>query len=69
MDKKIVTMEMFEQYHKLLVQYITMRDDLIIKGQTTCPNCGEEITSYKCGNCGKDYKNMLQLENLLGETE
>ena len=66
MDKKIVTMEVFEQYDKLLKQYITMRDDLIIKGKTTCPNCGEEITSYKCNSCGTDYENMLQLKNLLG---
>ena len=65
----MVTIEVFEKYHKLLMQYITMRDDLIIKGKTTCPNCGEEITSYKCDNCGTDYENMLQLTNLLGETK
>ena len=66
MDKKIVTIEMFEKYHTLLIQYITMRDGLIIEGKTTCPNCGADITSYKCENCGSDFEKMLQLENLLG---
>ena len=62
MSKKLVTIEMFERYHTLLMQYITMRDELIFKGHTICPNCGEEITSYKCDNCDTDFKGMLDLK-------
>ena len=54
-EKKIVTMDVFEQYHKQLMEYINMHDDLILNGKTTCPKCGAIITSYKCEFCsGKE---------------
>lgn len=48
---KYVTWEMFEQYHKRLMEYIGMHDDLILDGFTTCPRCGATITSDKCEYC------------------
>lgn len=53
-EKKFVTIEMFEQYHKRLMDYISMHDDLILNDETTCPKCGEVITSDKCENCAKN---------------
>lgn len=50
-EKKFVTIEMFEQYHKKLMEYISMHDDLILNDKTTCPKCGAIITSEKCENC------------------
>ncbi len=50
-EKKFVTIEMFEQYHKRLMEYIGMHDDLILNGETTCPKCGATITSDKCDKC------------------
>ncbi len=50
-EKKYVTLEMFEQYHKKLMEYIGMHDDLILNGETTCPKCGATITSDKCEHC------------------
>ena len=50
-EKKYVTYEMFEQYHKRLMEYIGMHDDLILNGETTCPKCGSTITSDKCDKC------------------
>lgn len=50
-EKKFVTIEMFEQYHKKLMEYIGMHDDLILNGETTCPKCGATITSDKCEKC------------------
>ena len=52
-EKKYVTWEAFEQYHKNLVDYIGMHDDLMLKGETTCPKCGAIITSDKCEHCAK----------------
>ena len=52
--KKFVTLEAFEQYHKNLMQYIEMHDDLILDGETTCPKCGATITSDKCEYCAKN---------------
>jgi hypothetical protein len=52
-EKKFVTWEMFEEYHKKLTEYIRMHDDLILKGETTCPKCGATITSDKCEHCAK----------------
>ena len=49
--KKYVTIEMFEQYHKKLMEYIGIHDDLILNGETTCPKCGATITSDKCKHC------------------
>jgi hypothetical protein len=49
-EKKFVTWDAFEQYHKKLVEYIGMHDDLILNGETRCPKCGAIITSYNC-NC------------------
>lgn len=46
-----VTMEMLEQYHKKLMEYIGMHDDLMLNGETTCPKCGATITSDKCEFC------------------
>ena len=55
MDKsKLVTLEMFEQYHKNLMEYIKMHDDLILNGETTCPKCGAIIKTDKCENCAKN---------------
>ena len=50
-EKKYVTLEMFEQYHKKLMEYIGMHDDLILNGETTCPKCGAVIKSDKCDKC------------------
>lgn len=50
-EKKFVTLEMFEKYHKQLMDYIGMHDDLILEGETICPKCGETITSDKCEYC------------------
>ena len=50
-EKKYATIEMFEQYHKKLMEYIGMHDDLMLEGKTTCPKCGATITSDKCENC------------------
>ena len=53
-EKKYVTWEMFEEYHKKLMEYIGMHDDLMLEGETICPKCGATITSDKCENCNKD---------------
>lgn len=50
-ETKYVTWEMFEEYHKKLVEYIGMHDDLILFGYTTCPKCGATITNDKCDKC------------------
>ena len=50
-ENKFVTIEMFEQYHKRLMEYIEMHDDLMLDGVTTCPKCGAIITSDKCDKC------------------
>lgn len=50
-EKKFVTLEMFERYHKQLMDYIGMHDNLILNGETTCPKCGATITSDKCKYC------------------
>lgn len=50
-EKKFVTLEMFEKYHENLMNYISMHDDLILNGETTCPKCGATITSDKCKHC------------------
>jgi hypothetical protein len=52
-ENKFVTLEMFEEYHKKLIEYIGMHDDLMLDGKTTCPKCGATITSDKCENCSK----------------
>ena len=54
MGKKFVTLEMFEEYDRLLKEYIGMHDDLILNGETTCPKCGATITSDKCNKCAKE---------------
>lgn len=53
-EKKYVTMEMFEEYHKKLMEYIGMHDDLMLEGKTTCPKCGAAITSDKCEFCATE---------------
>lgn len=53
-NHKFVTIEMFEEYHKKLMEYIGMHDDLMLEGKTTCPKCGAIITSDKCENCTKE---------------
>lgn len=50
-EKKYVTLEMFEEYHKKLMEYIGMHDDLMLEGKTTCHKCGATITSDKCEFC------------------
>ena len=52
-ETKFVTLEAFEQYHKNLMDYIGMHDDLMLNGETTCPKCGATITSDKCEYCAK----------------
>lgn len=58
-EKKYVTIEMFEQYHKKLMEYIGMHDDLMLEGFTTCPKCGAIITSDKCDKCN-DKKDEVE---------
>lgn len=58
-EKKYVTLEMFEEYHKNLMNYIGMHDDLMLDGETICPKCGAIITSDKCENCMK--KNEVEV--------
>ena len=53
-EKKYVTLEAFEAYHKKLLEYIGMHDDLMLNGETTCPKCGATITEYKCPICNAD---------------
>lgn len=53
-ENKYVTWEMFEKYHEKLVEYIGMKDDLMLNGETTCPKCGAIITSDKCEHCMKE---------------
>lgn len=53
-ETKYVTWEMFEEYHKKLIEYIGMHDDLMLEGKTTCPKCGATITSDKCEYCAKN---------------
>ena len=50
-EKKYVTWEMFEEYHKRLMEYIGMHDDLMLEGITTCPKCGATIMNDKCDKC------------------
>lgn len=50
---KFVTLEAFEQYHKKIIEYIGMHDDLMLYGETTCPKCGKTITSDQCEYCEK----------------
>lgn len=53
-EKKFVTLEMFEKYHENLMNYISMHDDLMLDGETTCPKCGATITNDKCENCANN---------------
>ena len=53
-ENKFVTYEMFELYHKNLMEYIGMHDDLMLNGETTCPKCGATITSDKCEQCAEE---------------
>lgn len=53
-EKKFVTLEAFEQYHKKLLEYIDMHDDLMLNGETTCRKCGATITNDKCEHCTKN---------------
>ncbi len=50
-SNKYVTWEAFKAYHKKLMEYIGMHDDLMLNGETTCTKCGATITSDKCENC------------------
>lgn len=65
-EKKYVTLEMFEQYHKKLMEYIGMHDDLMLEGKTTCPKCGGIMDSvfldmkfdklvYECRDCKEQF--------------
>ena len=53
-ETKYVTFEMFEEYHKKLMEYIGMHDYLILNGEATCPKCGAIITSDKCEFCAEN---------------
>ena len=59
-EKKYVTLEMFEQYHKKLMEYIGMHDDLILNGETTCPKCGVTIKSDKCDKCDAEKEEVKE---------
>lgn len=62
-EKKYVTLEMFEQYHKRLMEYIGMHDDIILNGESTCPKCGAMIKSDKCDKCsGEKEENKIEAE-------
>ena len=61
-ENKYVTLEMFEQYHKKLMEYIGMHDDLILNGETTCPKCGATITTEKCENCTTNIMKKCETE-------
>ena len=50
-ENKYVTLEMFELYHKKLMEYIGIHDELILNGEAICPKCGAIMTSDKCENC------------------
>lgn len=50
-ENKYVTLEMFELYHKNLMEYIGIHDELILNGEAICPKCGAIMTSDKCENC------------------
>lgn len=57
MDKdKYITLEMFKKYHEQLMDYISIHDDLILNGETTCSKCGATITSDKCEECNNKEK-------------
>lgn len=51
MEENFITLEMLEKYDKLLKEYISIHDDLMLNGETTCPKCGATITSDKCKEC------------------
>ena len=53
-EKKYITYEMFAQYHKKLMEYIGIHDDLMLDGFTVCPKCGAIMTSDKCEECNKE---------------
>ena len=57
-DDRMVTQEAFEEYHKRLLEYIGIHDDLVLEGESVCPKCGATITSYGCENC-KEVKHDL----------
>lgn len=59
-EKKYVTIEMFEQYHKKLMEYIGMHDDLMLEGFTICPKCSATITSDKCEKCAAEKENEVE---------
>lgn len=50
-ETKFVTLEALEEYHKRIVEYARMRDELMLNGETTCPKCGATIKSDKCEFC------------------
>ena len=55
-ETKYVTIEMFEQYHKQLMDYINIHDNLILHGYAFCPKCGATLTSAKCDKCNTNVK-------------
>ena len=55
-EKKLVTLEIFEEYHKQLMEYIGAHDGLILDEEITCPKCGAIITSDQCENCATKEK-------------
>ena len=55
-EKKFVTLEMFEEYHKRLMEYIGMHDDLILNGETTCPKCGAKLIKRKSKKGGNKHE-------------
>ena len=50
-EKKFVTLEMFEEYHKKLMEYIGLHDDMILNGGLRCEECGSIVMGDKCDNC------------------
>ena len=59
-DRKIVTLDALQCYHKNLKKYIDMRISLEVHGRTNCPNCGAVIhDGDKCEYCGTDFSKWL----------
>ena len=55
-EEKYVTFEMLEEYHKQLMDYINIHDNLILHGYAFCPKCGEVLFGYTCEKCNTDVR-------------
>lgn len=55
-ENKYVTIEMFEKYHQMLMDYIGIHDNLVLHGYAFCPKCGEVLSGFKCNKCNTDVR-------------